>query len=74
MFENDTSLLVARSLFLGNISTIIFGESTNQQESMNVVKVISIFMREAVGGAILGLIAGYLAFILLKKIIILQVA
>ena len=35
---------------------------------MNIVKVISIFMREAVGGAILGLIAGYLAFILLKKI------
>ena len=35
---------------------------------MNAVKVISIFMREAVGGAILGLIAGYLTFILLKKI------
>jgi len=61
---NDGFVVVLYSILV----TIIFGESTNQQESMNVVKVISIFMREAVGGAILGLIAGYLAFILLKKI------
>ena len=61
---NDGFVVVLYSILV----TTIFGESTNQQESMNVVKIISIFMREAVGGAILGLIAGYLTFILLKKI------
>ena len=61
---NDGFVVVLYSILV----TAIFGNSTNQQESMNVVNVIIVFIQEALGGVILGLISGYLAYLILKNI------
>jgi CPA1 family monovalent cation:H+ antiporter len=61
---NDGFVVVLYSILV----TTIFGDSANQHESMSVANVIGIFIHEAFGGVILGLIAGYLTFLLLKSI------
>ena len=61
---NDGFVVVLYSILV----TTIYGESSSQPESMSAISIIIIFIREAIGGAILGLIAGYIAFVLLKNI------
>ena len=44
------------------------GNRSSQPESMNVaISIIIIFIREAIGGAILGLIAGYMSICSIKE-------
>ncbi len=62
---NDGVAVVIFSVLL----TIAFGSSTGHEaESMNANAVLGLFVKEAFGGALLGIISGYLTFLLLKNI------
>ena len=62
---NDGVAVVIFSVLL----TIAFGSSTGHggHEVMNATTILVLFIKEAFGGALLGIVAGYLTFLLLKS-------
>ena len=62
---NDGVAVVIFSVLL----TIAFGSATGQPAgSMDANAVLGLFVKEAFGGALLGIISGYLTFLLLRKV------
>ena len=62
---NDGVAVVIFSVLL----TIAFGSATGQEAgSMDANAVLGLFVKEAFGGALLGIVSGYLTYLLLRKV------